>query len=110
MSYDVKFKKPLGGGRSFIYVGDDWINHTANTGTMIKEVCGSRPPEWGGKTGREMYPILLQGISLLSVYPQKYRCFEPENGWGTVETTIAFLEKVAANCEQYPDAVLEVLT
>lgn len=109
MSYDVRFKKPLYGGSSFEYVGDDWINHTANTGTMIKEVCGSRPPEWSGKTCKTIYPILLQGISLLSVFPQKYRCFEPDNSWGTVETTKAFLEKIAAVCEKYPDAVIEVI-
>lgn len=110
MSYDVAFKVKIKSRRNnqWLYVGDDWINHTSNTSDMIKEVCGSRPPEWGGRSCKEMYPILMQGISLLTIFPQKYRAFEPVNGWGTVETTTAFLEKIAANCEQYPDAVLEV--
>lgn len=108
MSYDVSFKARLAGTKQWVYVGDDWINHTSNTGNMIKEVCGSHPSDWNGKKCKDMYPIIMQGISLLTVYPQKYRCFEPENGWGTVETTIAFLEKIAANCIKFPTAVLEV--
>jgi len=110
MSYDVAFKVKIKNKRKcqWLYVGDDWINHTTSTSDMIKEVCGSRPPEWSGRSCKEMYPILMQGISLLTIFPQKYKTFEPVNGWGTVETTTAFLEKIAANCEQHPDAVLEV--
>ena len=110
MSYDVSFKVKVNSKRhnQWLYVGDDWINHTSNTSDMIKEVCGSRPSEWNGRSCKEMYPILMQGISLLTIFPQKYRAFEPVNGWGTVETTTVFLEKIAANCEQHPDAVLEV--
>lgn len=109
MSYDVSFKAKLAGTKNqYVYVGDDWINHTSNTSDMIKEVCGSRPPEWSGKSCKDMYPVIMQGISLLTIFPQKYRSFEPKNSWGTVETTVAFLQKIAANCEKYPTAFLEV--
>lgn len=43
MSYDVSFKAKLEGADQWVYVGDDWINHTSNTAAMIKEVCGSYP-------------------------------------------------------------------
>lgn len=46
MSYDVSFKAKLEGTDQWVYVGDDWINHTSNTAAMIKEVCGSYPSEW----------------------------------------------------------------
>ena len=108
MSYDVRFKEQVGHSHTFLYVGDDWINHTSNTSTLIKEVCGSRPPEWNGKRCKDIYPALVQGVSLLTMYPQQYKCFEPENGWGTIKTTIAFLEKIIANCEKHPNAVIEV--
>lgn len=55
-----------------------------------------------------MYPVLMQGASLLLNHSQKYRRFEPSNGWGTVETTYDFLIKIADNCDKYPTAVLEV--
>ena len=56
MSYDVSFKAKLEGADQWVYVGDDWINHTSNTAAMIKEVCGSYPSEWNGKRCADMYP------------------------------------------------------
>ena len=108
MSYDVSFKAKLEGVDQWVYVGDEWINFTSNTAAMIKEVCGSYPSEWGGRKCSDMYPVLMQGASLLNNSPEKYRRFEPSNGWGTVETTRDFLISVADNCGKYPTAVLEV--
>lgn len=87
MSYDVSFKAKLEGADQWVYVGDDWINHTSNTAAMIKEVCGSYPSEWNGK---------------------RYRQFEPGNCWGTVESTAEFLRQIADNCDKFPTAVIEV--
>ncbi len=108
MSYDVSFKAKLEGADQWVYVGADWINHTSNTATMIKEVCGSYPSEWNGKKCVDMYPVLMQGISLLNLHPQRYRQFEPDNKWGSVESTMDFLQKIADTCDKYPTAVLEV--
>lgn len=79
MSYDVSFKAKLEGADQWVYVGDDWINHTSNTAAMIKEVCGSYPSEWNGKRCADMYPVLMQGASLLCLHPKRYRQFEPGN-------------------------------
>lgn len=108
MSYDVSFKAKLEGVDQWVYVGADWINHTSNTAAMIKEVCGSYPSEWDGKKCADMYPVLVQGIETLRQNPQRFRQFEPDNKWGTVETTIEFLMKIADNCRDYPTAVIEV--
>lgn len=108
MSYDVRFKAKLDSADQWVYVGDIWINHTSNTAAMIKEVCGSYPSEWNGKKCADMYPVLMQGASLLTINSQKYKAFEPSNGWGTVETTLDFLMKIADNCDKYPTAALEV--
>ena len=35
--------------------------------------------EWNGKRCADMYPVLMQGASLLVRYPQRYRQFEPDN-------------------------------
>lgn len=108
MSYDVSFKAKLEGTEQWVYVGDDWINHTSNTAAMIKEVCGSYPSEWNGKSCSELTPILEAGTTELRRYSQKYRQFEAENGWGTLETTLEFLDMILKNCKLYPTAVLEV--
>ena len=108
MSYDVSFKVKLEGTNQWIYVGDSWINHTSNTSAMIKEVCGSYPSDWNGKRCADMYPVLMQGASLLNLYPQRCRQFEPDNGWGTVESTKDFLMQIADNCYKFPTAVIEV--
>lgn len=38
----------------------------------------------------------------------EYRRYEPSNKWGTVETTIEFLERILTYCKEYPTAVIEV--
>lgn len=108
MSYDVSFKAKLEGADQWVYVGDGWINHTSNTAAMIKEVCGSYPSQWNGKRCADMYPVLMQGISLLNINPQRYKQFEDPGGWGTVPQVIEFLSKVADNCDRYPTAIIEV--
>lgn len=108
MSYDVSFKAKLEGTDQWVYVGDECLNVTSNVSAMIKEVCGSYPSDWNGRLCSKMGPILLHGSSLLSSYPNRYRCFEALNGWGTVEGTRDFLRKVDDNCGQFPTAVIEV--
>ncbi|NCC06737.1 MAG: hypothetical protein EOM30_01515 [Clostridia bacterium] len=108
MSYDVSFKAKLDGAEQWVYVGDDWINHTCNTSAMIKEVCGSYPSDWNGKSCEELIPVLDAGVTELMRYSQRYRQFEPSNGWGTVETTIEFLSNILKNCKMYPTAVIEI--
>ena len=108
MGYDVSFKAKLEGMDQWVYVGDSWVSHTSNTAAMMKEVCGSYPSDWDGRRCADMYPVLMQGASLLLQYPQRYRQFEPGNGWGTVESTAKFLRRIADNCDKFPTAVIEV--
>ena len=108
MSYDVSFKAKLEGVEQWVYVGADWISHATNCGPMIKEVCGSYPSNWTGKKCEDMYPVIMQGISLLNLHPQRYRSFE--TGYTTVESVIDFLWKIADNCDKYPTAIFEVDT
>lgn len=108
MSYDVYFKAKLEGADRFVSVGDDWISHTSNTATMMKEVCGSYPSEWNGKRCSDMIPILETATKELRTNSAKYRQYEARNGWGTVETTASFLNDILKNCKAYPTAVLIV--
>lgn len=108
MGYDVSFKAKLEGADQWVFVGPQWINHTSNTSAMIKEVCGSYPSEWDNRSCSELLPVLNTGCKELRAYSQKYRQFEAKNGWGTVETTLEFLDAIRKACEEYPTAVLSV--
>lgn len=108
MSYDVSFKAKLEGVEQWVDVGPDWINHTWNTSNMIKEVCGSYPSSWKGKKCADMLPVLTTACEELKNNGDKYKQFEASNGWGTVETTLHFLDSIRKACEEYPTAVIEV--
>lgn len=108
MSYDVSFKAKLYGADQLVYVGPECINHTCNTSVMIKEVCGSFPSDWNGMKCSELLPALSAGCKELRAHCQKYRQFEDKNGWGTVETTLEFLDAIFKVCVEFPSAVLEV--
>ncbi len=107
MGYSVRFEAKLEGAEQWVPVGES-INHTSNTGNMIQEVCGLRPPSWDGKKCSELLPFIDKGIKQLRSNRQEYRKFEPSNGWGTVETTIVFLDAIRTVCEEYPSAVVRV--
>lgn len=105
MSYDVSFKQKK--GKSYVTVGD-WLNYTSNTGEMIKEVVGSTPGEWDQMSTKDLAPKISEGIFKLCAKPEKYKHLEPSNGWGSVEGTITFLQRIYNNCLVYPDAIVEV--
>ena len=111
MSYDfhLKVKAALKGpDLSWVYVGDEWINYTTNSAPMIKEVCGSYPSRWDGMKAADLLPVVEQGLRALRSDPDAYRYLEPANGWGSVENTITFLNRIRDNCVQFPEAVVEI--
>ena len=111
MSYDfhLKVKAALKGpDLSWVYVGDEWINYTTNSAPMIKEVCGSYPSRWNGMKAADLLPVVEQGLRALRSDPDAYRYLEPANGWGSVEGTITFLDRIRANCAAFPAAVVEI--
>lgn len=107
MGYDICFRARLAGTSQMVSVGDD-INHTSNTAEMVHEVCGSYPSDWDMMKCRALFPIVARGASKLARFPEKYRKYEPDNGWGSVESTQRFLSKIADNCSMYPTAIVEV--
>ena len=91
-----------------VSVGNVETDHTYNTSKMIKEVCGSTPSDWAGKIARDLLPILANGIISLRSNSEEYRKYEPDNKWGTVETTINFLEEIEQGCRDNPNDIVSV--
>lgn len=47
-------------------------------------------------------------IERLKSDPEKYKKYDPKNGWGSYERLIEVLEKYLEICEKYPTARIEV--
>ena len=87
MSYNISFKVKVEGMQdSYIEVGDCDANITWNLGTMIRKSTGL---EWKNEENsglcKDVIPKIAHGLSELMMYPLKYKQYEAENGWGTIE-------------------------
>jgi chromosome segregation ATPase len=66
-----------------------------------------QPKEIGITTASQMIPILEKGIKELEANPEKYKTFNPPNGWGNCDNLLDFCRSVLHWCREYPDAVIE---
>ena len=66
-----------------------------------------RPEEVGITTTSQMIPFLEKGLKELEANPDKYKAFNPPNGFGSYEDFVGFCKLVLHNCREYPDAVIE---
>ena len=82
-------------------------NHTSNTSQMWKE-AGVNLQEFEGKPASELVDPLTAAILDIVLNKRWYRKYEPANGWGDVDSTIAFLSDVLDACEQTPNGTLRV--
>ena len=67
-----------------------------------------RPDEHGYIYAREIVDMLYAGWKELSFNPDKYKKYNPENGWGTYEGLVNFVKKYHAACMDNPDAELRI--
>ena len=94
--------------RSRIY--DANITHNLNT---MADAAGIyrhlwRPDELGITTAAELIVPLREGLARLRADPDRFRVFNPENGWGSYEGLCRFVAEYLAECEEHPCAEIEV--
>ena len=87
-------------------------NYTHNCGTMaaaadIYEYIW-RPDENGITTAAQLIEPLRAGIAAMKADPEKFRTFDPPNGWGSYATFLPWVEAYLAACEDHPDATVSV--
>ena len=88
------------------------FNITHNLNDMAKavglyEVLWS-PEEVEITTASQMIAPLEKGLEKLVANPDKYKAFNPPNGFGNYENFVDFCKSVLHNCREYPNAVIEV--
>ena len=82
-------------------------NHTSNTAEMWRK-AGCDLAAYDGKLAHELAAALESAIVEIASHPDTYREFEPANGWGNMDTTLAFLRAIHSACLEFPSAVASV--
>ena len=93
-------------------------NITHNLGKMAAKVELSngatlyqvlwRPDECGWKYAKDIAELLDEGWNILLSDPEKFKKFEPDNGWGSYEGLEKFVYNYRNACWDNPDAELSI--
>lgn len=87
-------------------------NITHNLNTMAKEAGIYmhlwRPDEIGITTAEQLIEPLTIGLALLRSDPQRFRCFNPKNQWGSYEDLCNFVAEYLGECRKNPEATVDV--
>lgn len=109
MSLDVSLiARDLDGNE--IEVFDQNITH--NLGGMAGKagiyVACWRPEEKGWKYARDIIEPLEKGLADMRKRPKYYEKFNPDNGWGSYESFVPWIQAYLDACRKYPSAEIEV--
>jgi hypothetical protein len=97
-----------------------WGNITHNLGKMAAQVQLSNGDTlyeilWSPDKceppyilAEELIMPLTEAYKILVGDPEKYKRYNPENGWGSYEALVKFVLKYRLACEQEPDATVSV--
>jgi len=87
-------------------------NVTHNLGEMAKAAgiyrCLWRPQENGYQYAEEIIEPLEKGLALLRSDPERFKKFNPPNGWGSYEVLVHFVENCLQACKENPDAEITI--
>lgn len=87
MSYDISYKvQCLENPNLWVSVGEPKANTTWNLREMITTSTGL---EWNNEEDnglvKDIIPYIIHGLGELETNPEKYKKYEAQNGWGTLE-------------------------
>lgn len=108
MSYDVSLKVKVEGIDKFVEI-EDGGNITWNVRELIAKSSGWEIKNMDNNgTAEEIGKMIEMGIKNLTKNPEKYRQYEAENGWGTIEGTLNFYRNLLEACKKHPYAYVFV--
>lgn len=87
-------------------------NYTHNITEMADEAgvyeALWHPDRAGITEAAQLIPILESGISAMRGDPARFKKHNPENGWGSYDTFVPWLENLLAACQENTGASIEV--
>lgn len=86
-----------------------YLNITHNLGAMWEE-AGIYDALYNsaGMEASEVLPVLVNGLSDMIAYPEKYKKYNSPNGWGLYENAVPWLAELIKGFNENPDAIIEV--
>lgn len=70
--------------------------------------CLWQPEEIGITKASDLVCPLQDGLALLQTEPERFRQFNPPNGWGTYEYLMQFVADYVSACRRFPNATVSV--
>lgn len=70
--------------------------------------CLWRPDEIGIETARQLIEPLSVGLMKLLANPDKFKKYNPPNGWGTYDDLVCFVRDYLEACEDNPNSLVRV--
>lgn len=67
-----------------------------------------RPDEHGIRLASELVDRLEKGLAVLKKDPSKFTPLNPENGWGSYDSFVAWIEEYLQACKDNPEAIVKV--
>ena len=96
------------GGDGTIYEGNITHNLGQMAGAAELYMPLWRPEEIGIETAGQLVEPLEKGLAELRADPDKYKPFNPENGWGHYELLVRFVDDYLQACKENPEAKVRV--
>jgi hypothetical protein len=82
------------------------LNKMADEARIYKHLW--RPDEIGITKAEQLIEPLRAGLELLVSDPERFKKFNPANGWGDYEGLVKFVQDYLSSCEENPDAEIEI--
>ncbi len=82
------------------------LNKMASEAGIYNHLWG--PDEINIEKAEQLIEPLQEGLTLLEGDPEKFKQFNPENGWGTYEGLVSFVHDYLKACKEYPNADVRV--
>lgn len=67
-----------------------------------------RPEEIGVTKAGELVPLLADGLAKLEADPERFKVYNPHNGWGSYGGLVDFVRDYLSACRDNPDADVSV--
>ena len=114
MSFDLRIAVKVDGTDIMAQIAEpEHANPTYNIGNLFRACTGWDFRQSEYYKCEEVLPKILHGIDELRMHPSKYKKYEPDNGWGSVEGALSALKSlrdcIADVANDYPGIPIEHL-
>ena len=82
------------------------LNEMAEEAGIYKHLW--MPEELKIKEAHELIEPLTKALDDMKANPEHYKKFDPENGWGSYDGFIPWIEKYIKACKEHPEAQISI--